>query len=904
MKHKAGSPLHAARPWTGFAAAATLSAGLAAQPSPWVDGNPLAQPIVFVSQVVSDAGEMQINDVHGNFLGDNPARDQPIGGNLYRLDPGQSVPVNLTQRTDAAVRNPEISWDGQRVLFSMKIGADGLWQLYEMGVDGTNLTQLTDTPHNETEPLYLPDGRIVFASDRLRMLDAYENFPTGQLHVMDPDGSNVVRLSEDPGGETHPTVTESGTIAFTRWQATIKDPCRAQADPIEFNELDLSRFSMWEMRPDGDSNGHSIYGMHIIDDFRGGFVHSRPLYDGTGRFVAVIATSESYSAGGLAIIDPADEIASNGNPTPVWITDPTDYDTGAQPASGGRYRDPYPVGEDSYLTSFAEGMVTNMSFIPELNQSDPNFGLYLLEDNVRVLVYDDPDRWELEPVLVEARQAPPVLPPTLPLGETTGIFNVMDITLRAQMPEETFNPPIQAEVSTDDAAFIYLFQGVPSQLVYPGFPGYRQVQPAFLGRAPVHSDGSVAARIPANVPILWKAVDAQGEVLVEERFWNSLRPGQVQTCAGCHSPKDGSVGQTTNFALSQPAELSLFDPTRMIPGFPDAVASRLEWTTDQPRELDENGVPLPELFGVDGEELSDHDAIEGSVSFRLGVSINVDDPRLFGPFASTNTEVEFLELISPSVLQARTAEELAEANTFADALAAMGPSVIEDGVLLRSGASTAEQVTSAMVEFSVPTGTVRELELIAIDEAGVETIAFLELVAEEPYPAPLVGHEREDPGYSEFAAYTVQGGCDPPDGDLPELPLAPETLTSSLGGPSSIELATAATGPGSSFLGVEAWTMGARLLAEVESQASYAPGMLWASGAVNQPWSLAGLELWVDPLSILHVRDFQTDDQGLWRGSWVLPYEVSLGAPLAWLALIQDGTDLEITNAARIEMAP
>src|SRR5206468_11705648 len=80
-----------------------------------------------------------------------------------------------------AVREPNLHWDGTRALFSMVVGAprdaaDGsafFWQLYE-------ITGLPDGPYaiakvanhptdfNNVAPCYLPDGRIVFASDRPR----------------------------------------------------------------------------------------------------------------------------------------------------------------------------------------------------------------------------------------------------------------------------------------------------------------------------------------------------------------------------------------------------------------------------------------------------------------------------------------------------------------------------------------------------------------------------------------------------------------------------------------------------------------------------------------------------------------------------------------------------------------
>ncbi|MEM1418079.1 MAG: hypothetical protein AAGH15_24500, partial [Myxococcota bacterium] len=446
----------------------------------------LAHPLIFVSQVPSDAGEFQVNDIHGNFRGDNPVRDQPVGGNLFRLDPGAAEPVNLTRLDDVAVRNPEVSWEGERVVFSMKRGARGLWQLYEMGTDGTGLRQLTDTPYNETEPVYLPDGRIAFASDRQGLLDAYENFPTGQLHVMDADGGNVRPLSSDPGGDTTPTVDEEGRLLFTRWSVTSKRPCETQRQPIDFDEHFVSRFLLWRTAPDGRSDAHPIFGAHLIQDLHGGFVQARPLRDGTGRILTVMAQASTWGAGALAIVDPADEVATNGHAEDriAFVTSPREY-TDAEDVEvddlpfGGRFRDPYPLAGGGIVASYADGIVLNLSFDDPDAQQTPNFRLVHVAGSggTPPVIYDDPTRWELEPVEVVARPRPPVIADAIDWEATSGVLNVMDIALDAGLPDDVPNPALRGEGPRGEAAWVHIYRGVPTQLVYPGLPGYRQIQP-------------------------------------------------------------------------------------------------------------------------------------------------------------------------------------------------------------------------------------------------------------------------------------------------------------------------------------------------------------------------------------------------------------------------------------------
>lgn len=47
-------------------------------------------------------------------------------------------------------------------------------------------------------------------------------------------------------------------------------------------------------------------------------------------------------------------------------------------------------------------------------------------------------------------------------------------------------------------------------------------------------DTSFTVRFPANVPYLMQGIDCQGRTLNTDQTWQSLRPGEVKTCNGCH----------------------------------------------------------------------------------------------------------------------------------------------------------------------------------------------------------------------------------------------------------------------------------------------------------------------------------------------------------------------------------
>ena len=83
---------------------------------------------------------------------------------------------------------------------------DGNSEIYVMNMDGTDLLRLTNDAGRDKDPAWSPDGqRIAFASDRAGSLDIY---------VMNADGSNPVRRT-DTGSSDAPAWSPDGSkIAF------------------------------------------------------------------------------------------------------------------------------------------------------------------------------------------------------------------------------------------------------------------------------------------------------------------------------------------------------------------------------------------------------------------------------------------------------------------------------------------------------------------------------------------------------------------------------------------------------------------------------------------------------------------------------------------------------------------
>jgi Tol biopolymer transport system component len=126
--------------------------------------------------------------------------------------------TGLTQLTSSVgglgVVNPQISWNGLKIVFASDRdlvsggNADGNYEIFTINVDGTGLTQLTNTTggrvnfgfQGNTGPCFDPKAqKIVFSSDR-DLVPGGNSDGNNDLFVMNTDGSGLAQLTATSGG--------------------------------------------------------------------------------------------------------------------------------------------------------------------------------------------------------------------------------------------------------------------------------------------------------------------------------------------------------------------------------------------------------------------------------------------------------------------------------------------------------------------------------------------------------------------------------------------------------------------------------------------------------------------------------------------------------------------------------
>jgi len=241
-------------------------------------------------------------------------------GYLCKLNVKTAKVTRLVADPRGAVRDPQVSYKGDKILFSYRKGQTDYFHLYEINVDGSGLRQLTNGPFDDIEPIYLPDGGIIFCSTRARRWVPCWYSQVATLHRCDGKGRNIRMLSSNIENDNTPWVLPDGRIMYTRWEYVD----RSRED---FHHL-------WVMNPDGSSQMTyygNLYPRDVYLDAKG--------VPGTSRIVMINSPRHG-------------RIEHEGRVSVVRTDLGPDNRTAQNMINpGAEFRDPYPLSSDAILVA-------------------------------------------------------------------------------------------------------------------------------------------------------------------------------------------------------------------------------------------------------------------------------------------------------------------------------------------------------------------------------------------------------------------------------------------------------------------------------------------------------------------------------------------------------------------------
>jgi len=563
---------------------------------------------------------------------------------IRRADGTQEVLIDGSRPTPATlnlidVNAPDVSYDGQQLVFAGLPQGDysteplympSAWRIYTMQIDGSQLRQVTFDEvernldqfgpadealraYDDTDPVWLPDGRIVFSSTRWPSMAQYSSIRTSDLYVVNADGSNLHRITAERNGADRPVVDPmTGKIVFSRWwrnhrfiaktMATIPDPEGGYIQHLgltanrgdQYGGPDFLWRNAWHaatINPDG--TGLAMWAGSLRDEdanhmYGGAFTAEGDLI---ANFFPMMNMTEASGFGGLRRYQ-----RGPGFYQPVLgvVQFTFDYLNKEEPPSYGVQAGPYATD----AVALPDGRLL-VAYAPDIYQ---DYGLYTINEDGSdlTLLYDNPGTSEIRAKLLAPRPLPPILVDTVtqvaspnPPDEDgpydidgTFIFDALNVYFNAPVDTDIVDAPTLGSIA------VMRFFLDHQRTSYGSLPNLDW--PILLEELPVAPDGSIRnPNAPANLPLFEQALSAAGKVpftlnhLKGDRKedgaahvagMNYGRPGTTVRCVGCHAghtmipvPASDEAAQWTNLAPS--AIISVSSTTN--PDVPQGLKDRL-----------------------------------------------------------------------------------------------------------------------------------------------------------------------------------------------------------------------------------------------------------------------------------------------------------------------------------------
>jgi len=427
------------------------------------------------------------------------------------------------------IRNPDVSYDGQRVLFAWKrADRDDDFHLYELDLVTRDLQQLTHgLGFADYEGIYLPDGNIMFSSTRcVQSVDCHW-VEVSNLFLMHGSGQHMRRIGFDQVHTIFPTVTDDGRVLYTRWD--YNDRAQMFTQPL------------FEMNCDGTGQ-REFYGGSSW--FPTNIIHARQI-PGSQKVAAIITGHHTPAHGKLGIIDVGrgrQEGRGIDLLAPQRKADPVRVDRYGM--KGNQYQYVWPLDEDRFLVSLA---------LPEPDGGLGRFNIYFTDRHGhRELLVEGRERGEgigcRQILPLAPRPVPHLRPSSIDFRKNTGLVYMQDVYEGLGLPNVARGTIVRLRV----VGLEYRAAGV-GHAVQEGRGGRADVSTPIAvgngswdvkvvyGSAKVHEDGSAFFEVPARKPLYLQALDKHGIAVQTMRSWTTLMPGETQSCVGCHEHKNSTL---------------------------------------------------------------------------------------------------------------------------------------------------------------------------------------------------------------------------------------------------------------------------------------------------------------------------------------------------------------------------
>jgi hypothetical protein len=547
------------------------------RPLPVGDGGEPVYPDVFLPDSFTPGGELYLKA---------RATPQAEAINITRVefeDNLQKYPFYNPENPNYDVKDLAVSADGKTMVFAMRAPlnpdldeddeAQPTWNIWEYVLATKQLQRMITSDFeaekgHDVSPRYLPDGRIVFSSNRQKrskeiLLDEGKpqfgavtqqdaDLTSFLLHSMRSDGTDIQQLSYHLSHDIQPQVLPNGRLVFLRWTGTGQN-ARLSFYSANPDGTDIQRyFGDESLNPPPSTNMSEIPRLlrpHILPD---------------GRIAAIHLQNGAQLGGDMVVVDGTAALegqVQSLSVKPVNIADEV-------VSLHGRFASLSPLydGTNRLLVSWSQCRLLQTETqrlqpcLPALlvdgipaegyEEAPPFYGLWIYDLNnqtqLPVILAEEGkvfteaialEQYAYEPAFIQPATDPDLAARNLGLlhirsvYDVNGTFNAMGSgaanleTLSARPADQRparFVRIVKAVSRADGDTFDEQDDNIYGNL----FNANTNIQ-EIIGYAPVEADGSVLVTVPADVAFNLEVLDAKGRrISASINQWVTLRPGE------------------------------------------------------------------------------------------------------------------------------------------------------------------------------------------------------------------------------------------------------------------------------------------------------------------------------------------------------------------------------------------
>lgn len=443
------------------------------------------------------------------------------------LSKGGEVTLLLDPGPTATPRDPEVSFDGSQIVFSMRKSVKDDYHIYVINADGSTLKPLTSASGVfDIDPLYLPNGEIAFTSSREPKYCMCNRHIMGNLFKMKADGANIHQIGRGTLFEGHGSLMPDGRIMYYRWEYVDRNFGDAQG--------------LWTVNPDGTQ--HAIYWANNMGS-PGAVVDARIIPD-TSLCICTFTSCHDRPWGAVAIIDRSKGIDSTNAILRTW---PASAKQLCNPKGGfdlfkrvkPKYEDPYPLSKNYFLVS---------------REVSGKMAICLLDTFGNEIVLHKDEQGCFDPMPLGKRQRPAAAPEMRDYKNANGTFYVQDVYVGTHMKGITrgsvkYLRVVESPPKKNWTRAAWGGQGAQA----PGMNWHNFENKRILGTVPVESDGSAYFECPSDKFVFFQLLDKDRMMVQSMRSGTTIQSGEKQGCVGCHEDRVADVPpmKTTPLALKR-----------------------------------------------------------------------------------------------------------------------------------------------------------------------------------------------------------------------------------------------------------------------------------------------------------------------------------------------------------------